>query len=1677
MRQKILNFVMIIMIIATLTLADFLLLCVDVVSYAASAVNSDKSTNHKNIEFMTYFIDERGNRVNSLDATINDNLKLYFEISVKKEGYFNGNITLNTANFRFDSEDLSGDANYIDEHTINLNQINAGDTKNVEVKIDFIKDDKFDLSFIDLNSEISISGVYRDSTQKDIKINSIRNVNLNLVSPYKENDSNAILKQKIITNKVLNYNGDKKRIVQIQVNSGIDGNLFPIKASSFKIITPKVKDKFPEKVLVNSVDILTSNGKQILESNYNYNNEEGIVNINIQNISENNLVNWSKNGEDVITLTYIYEETDEIKNQVSKMDLKLSLYDKNSTEINCSNTIELDNEEKDSVITMNIKQSEDSIYKGKLYAGISRDISYSIYLNVNLDNVADSVDLIEGNETIEGKDLSNEFDSVYKSTKIKMTEMQDILGQDGVITIVNAENGNQISSISKDTEVDENGYVNILYANDIRKIEIKLSKPQKVGKIEIKNTKKINKIDNNLVRNSANLKYIVNGKYIVSDGETKLTDAISTVELKETETTAKLELNKTDLSAMTTNENVEFRVTLQTKNEKDELFKNPIIRIELPEKIQDIDITSVNLIYEDELQIVSKNLKDNTIEVILSGEQTKYKEEAIDGAILIVNANLTTSKKTTSSVEQVKLTYTNENVKNYKGGLDIGQEQKDINIISHVGIITIDKILDYGIEVINNEGNKVARLKIDDEVKNIEIRNELINNIGTSINNVNILGTFPTKDAIKDVNNIETSIIDTLNIQGIDENRVKIYYSNNADATVDLNDSANLWTDSIQNPKSVKKYLVMIDKLDVYEEIDLSYHLEIPSGLEYNEIVKQGYNIDFTNADTGVRENMNLGDLTLETGKGPIVDTTLKAYVGNSEASKVKEGDIVTYSVTVTNTGTEDAKDIKAVGKIPENTAYVKSNKMEYEMSDEEIEFTPFSTNEDIQNIGFDVQNLTAGDSVTKTYKVKVNEETQGQVISNEISTTYGEVNKKSNEVTSNVESGDLRLELYSADNETDVLQNSYLYRYVVLVKNSTNKDKKNIRLNVNADDIIDIQEIFYISSDNESIVENENKYVDISNLKAGEEIEVCIVVKSKILTSGENQKGKISVSANEKDTVYYSNIEEVTVSPINLQMTMSSANSDSYVSEGETIEYSVILKNNGKDQINDVLLENKLSNKTTFMEVTKNGEVLSDESEYSKDIEQSTGEDIIKLQSSLKANEQAEYKVKVAVNKVPGNAESMEIKDKISTYVDGIEINSEEIKHILEPENIDSDDDNNSNEGNDDKNNVDEDNTQNSENNLNNSNDRNNIDKDNTQNSENDLNNSNNKNNISQGNTNISGVDKVEKNKSISGIAWIDENENGIKESGETLVDNLTVKLLNTNTNKFVTNSDNKQLEARTNQDGFYSFDSVRSGEYIVIFEYDTSKYILTTYEKAGADSKNISKVINKNVSIEGKDVTVGATEIIKVDDNNISNINIGLQNAKNFDLKLDKYISKVVIQNSKGTSTKEYTDTTFAKAEIDAKLVNGTTAVVEYTIKVTNNGDTDAYVKKIADYISKDYKFASDLNKDWYQSDGILYNSSLANEKLKAGESKEVKLIVTKQMTENNTGLINNTAQIVESYNELGLQDTQITNNKGVADLILSIKTGQIATTIGLVLISIIVVGSVTYMGARYVLKRRLI
>ena len=238
----------------------------------------------------------------------------------------------------------------------------------------------------------------------------------------------------------------------------------------------------------------------------------------------------------------------------------------------------------------------------------------------------------------------------------------------------------------------------------------------------------------------------------------------------------------------------------------------------------------------------------------------------------------------------------------------------------------------------------------------------------------------------------------------------------------------------------------------------------------------------------------------------------------------------------------------------------------------------------------------------------------------------------------------------------------------------------------------------------------------------------------------------------------------------------------------------------------------------------------------------------------------------------------------------------------------------------------------------------------------------------------------------------------------------------------------------------------------------------MLTTYNANGVEESNNSDVENATMTIDGVNKKVAATDTLTINKNNLTNIDIGLKEAKVFDLELSKTISKVTVTNGSGTKTYNYNDVNLAKAEIKGKYLSGSIVLIEYKIRVTNNGDIAGYARKIVDYKPNDLEFNSEINSKWYKSGNNLYTNSLAETIINPGETKELTLILTKKMTNTNTGLTNNKAEIIEDYNVLGISDLDSTlNNKqeneddmGQANIIISVSTGK---TIGFIIITLII------------------
>ena len=306
-----------------------------------------------------------------------------------------------------------------------------------------------------------------------------------------------------------------------------------------------------------------------------------------------------------------------------------------------------------------------------------------------------------------------------------------------------------------------------------------------------------------------------------------------------------------------------------------------------------------------------------------------------------------------------------------------------------------------------------------------------------------------------------------------------------------------------------------------------------------------------------------------------------------------------------------------------------------------------------------------------------------------------------------------------------------------------------------------------------------------------------------------------------------------------------------------------------------------------------------------------------------------------------------------------------------------------------------------------------------------------------------------------ISGTAWLDANKDGKRDNDEKLLSGIKVSLLNNKTN--ITD-----FTTETDKNGAYTFFDVPEGNYIVAFEYDTKNYELTLYQADGIDESINSDVINMTLGVNGVITKCAATNTITLNSNTY-NIDMGLIDSPKFDLSFDKSVSLIQVSNSKDVKNYTFDNTDLAKVEIAEKNLPGSVVAITYTFKVKNEGAVSGHVNKIVDYKAKDLSFSSTLNPEWYQdTDGNLYNTTLSNTEIKPGETVELSLILTKTMTNENVGLSNNSAELVEVSNDLGLADIDsVPGNKntseddyGKADVIIAINTGGILLYTGIVL-----------------------
>lgn len=1577
MERKIVKKILAILMIITIMSTDFFLLGSNLISYAAE---SNNLTNNKNIEFSTYFKDSKGDKTEKLETSIKtENLKLYAEIKVKNEGYLiNSALELQNSNFNIKNTILSSSIASIEGNKVNLKQINAGSTEVIELEIEPAIGDTLTADMLLKASDLKLTGTYMETSYKGLKIDSTREVSLNLQA---DKSASAELTTEIITNKLFSVEGENKRLVQVLVKSRLADNQYPIKQTLINVDVPALSEKEPEKVEVVSLGTMATNGKSIL-TEQDWNNENNKIEITLKN--EDDTIKWNKNAYDELVVTYIYDaDVDAGKIEVNA-NSEITVHN-SGTKYTAKYTKGIENQEPNGVITTQSQISSSGIYKGQIASNIDTKYNTETVLKVTNSDVVENVSIEESEDVLLTDSSELPINTKYIETKINKEKMLDILGQDGNIVI---SYGNTNNMFNKNTQADENGDIIINYPSTTKSITIRTSKPQKTGILEIRHKKEISENTYTLaqIQNVKSLKTQNKVAGNITVNKEKITVvknfSASSTEIKDTISKAEFTVNKDTLSTMTENKDVSLGVKLITDGIQYDLYKNPTIKIQLPSSVESVKINGATPLYAEEFKVNSQyDNKNKVITIKLDGEQKSHPETAATQLYLQLNLDITLSKLAASKKDKISMTYTNENATQYDSATEgYGIIEKDIEISAPSGLFTMYNSSTYnisGIKCISDE-KQLIQVSDADKAKDVNFDIALVNNTGLNAKNVRILGKLPTsgcKVVGEDENNLQTAL------KEINAQNATIYYSENANATSDVKKTENGWSTTAS--ANAKVFLIVLDALNAEDNYTASYTIQLPSPIQKDATAYTEYEVIYnTDADKDVTtKSVALGFATPTEIK---LETKLMAQVGNDTVNNgdtIKAGEVIKYTMTVKNNGAQAIGNIVLKANVPDGTVYVTPEE-EYQHSGTSY----YKEDENVKEVTENIATFEAGQTYTKTYEVRAKSDiTSDKEITNKAIATCDGTNIESTEITNKIQPSNIRVTIKEVTEEEVKIQQGGTAEYIAFIENTSNQDVNNLQfqlINDNFKAAILTTETQYLEKDEIPSV------INVDRIPANES--VWYKFEGDIKDNAEQIDAMATVKDSNGNTYRSNKLEEV-LPKVDAKIYLTSPQDKAYIKEGDTVEYNIEVENIGNAE-GTIEVADKISEYLEIQAVYENGQLVLQSTETAKeDTYASKIVNDFSYKVYLTAGGKTTLKIVAIVKNASTNMDAITITNKAEAKVNlKTKATSEDVTHILKvtAENI--------------------------------------------------------------------------KNV-INGKAWLDQNLNGAKDNDEQLLKDIKVRLYNVSTNDYQKDDNGNIIETTTNENGEYSFTKIPNGQYIVLFEYDTNKYEPTYYIKDGVDDSINSKVVFKNITINGEEKSYAVTDTINLEDS-ISNINIGLKEKKTFDLQLYKYISRISIQNSKGTKTYDFNDATFAKAEINRKRVSGSVVVLEYTIKVKNNGEVAGNANSIVDYLSNGLSFSSELNPDWYLSGNQLYTKKLANETINPGEEKEVKLVLTKTMTNENTGVVNNRAEIAEDYNEYGISDVNSTpnnnvaaeNDMGSADVIIGVSTG--GTIIGYIVLAII-------------------
>ena len=1041
-------------------------------------------------------VDTANNKItlNKIDNGSNVEIEVPIEILEGENvslDYFAKETTTKLSGTYVDGE---GERNTLEKEVVN--KLSWKGTAEAEIKVEATKYIPYIVDGIEQNNEAKQNNEEEQKSENtQNNTNAIAEVGVDL-GTGENTEAN------VITNTDAEKNTGKAYgvMVQTKVNSNVKNSSLPIKNTQIETTAPEINNTKPTSVTVIANSTQATNGKtdgiEFTNSNYSYDINTGKVTINTANLQDS--ISWKKNVTDEYIVTYMFESKEAydfvIQNGIeSKITAvaNLSLYNNEETKITAQTDYEIKYTEKVGEMTDFEAKATNDISKGYVYANYDAknkteteyytDYIATIYnakLTTSLE-FAQSYDKFLTEEeaqaytTVDGKNYS-----YNKRIEISQAIFNKILGEDGEITVKDSD-GKELGKINKDTAVEDGKYKLDISSSNNNKLVITTTAPITEGQIELRIVKALKgEIDYSKTQMQSFKKIKTELK-----GSTNVKSVTKTADiaLKEPETKVELQISKPNLTTVLTNENVEIRAVLDTSSVYNGLFKNPTLKIKLPSYIKKINLKGTNILLGNGLKLKDAKLvaEDGQAVIVaeLEGNQTEYAINAeYKGAIIVFNTDLTTDTLTPSGKDKITMEYTNENEVATKTK---GTVSAEITYVAPSGVVTANGVSNYkdGAEDVLSISEEPITLPIDtySDERTTTIEGTVINNYNNDISKISILGRIPAQGNTQiDTNNemgstFSMPLATQVELKGVDSKNYTVYYSDNANASKDLQDASNGWSTTART--SSKSYLIVFNddyKMKPGTKIDISYDMVMPENLTPDNDAYTMYKVYYTNdSEIGqMVESKTSSVIGFSTGEGPEAEITL-----STGTDAVRGGQIVEMTATIKNTGDTDIENAKLKAIAPDGTVHT-------ELPIGERAYVDSDNPEKVIDVG----TIKAGETATVRYELKVN----NVLIADDITLGNSEIENTATLTADNitgeieatpytfkVEQADLRITNIPNADSDEVLREGRIVEYAIEVENiSYTKSLSNVTLNLNLPDGIKILDAYYIGADGQKTTE-----------------------------------------------------------------------------------------------------------------------------------------------------------------------------------------------------------------------------------------------------------------------------------------------------------------------------------------------------------------------------------------------------------------------------------------------------------------------------------------------------------------------------------------------------------------------------------------------------------------------------